>query len=137
VTTAGGFRWWSQRIVSSSVPNTDAGVFQYHDRPGIERVKSSRQGRAKHRGQLFGSVPGRGRTRSQARPVAINFRQARFSERQRSPAVGGHDGLLGGGLRGLTEPWSAARALLSVAMLIVGSVAATVIAFYVNLPPYQ
>jgi hypothetical protein len=46
-------------------------------------------------------------------------------------------GLIGGGLRGLIEPWSATRALLSVAMLIAGSVAATVIVLYVNRPPYQ
>jgi hypothetical protein len=46
-------------------------------------------------------------------------------------------GLIGGGLRGLIEPWSFARALLSVAMLIAGSVAATVIVLYVNRPPYQ
>ena len=51
--------------------------------------------------------------------------------------VGVTIGLLGGGLRGLTEPWSAARALLSVAMLIAGSVATAVIVFYVKRPPYQ
>jgi hypothetical protein len=46
-------------------------------------------------------------------------------------------GLIVGGLRGLIEPRSAARALLSVAMLIAGSGAATVIVFYINRPPYQ
>lgn len=45
-------------------------------------------------------------------------------------------GLLGGGLRGLIEPWSTPRMLLSAAMLVAGVVATTVIVFYVKRPPY-
>lgn len=46
-------------------------------------------------------------------------------------------GLLGGGLRGLIEPWSTARILLSVAMLTTGLLATTVIVFYMKRPPYK
>ena len=51
-------------------------------------------------------------------------------------AVGLPVALVFDGLRGLTEPWSTARVLLSLAMLVAGSVASTVIVFYVKRPPY-